>query len=93
MAKKTQNNSFTDKCISMLNTVWGALIAGITIFGFGFGTGSYVSNIFKKIEIAEVNQKHNEQLYNQKCEYDKQIVDLVQQKNLLEIENGKLNKK
>lgn len=93
MAKKTQNNTFADKLLSKINSVWGAIIAGCTIFGLGFGAGSYVSTIFKKIEITELNQKNNEKLYNQKCEYDKQVIELIQQKNLLEIENGKLRKK
>jgi len=93
MAKKTQNSTLADKLLTKLNTVWVAIIAGCTIFGSGFGAGSYVSNIFKKIEITELNQKHNEQLYNQKIEHDKQFIELVQEKNLLEIENGKLRKK
>jgi hypothetical protein len=92
MAKRTTNKALSDKILSKLGTVWGAIIAGCTILGFGVGAGSYVTDVFSKIEINEINQKHNGQLYQQRIEFDKQMKELVHQKNMLEVENGKLKK-
>ena len=93
MTKKPSNSTNKDNFLSKLNTTWAAIIAGCTLLSMGFGAGYYVSDVFKKIEINEINQKRNEQLYNQKKEFDAKIEELTHKVNLLEIENGKLRKK
>ncbi|MDR1180726.1 MAG: hypothetical protein LBL13_01945 [Bacteroidales bacterium] len=41
MAKRAANKTLSDKKLSKLGTVWGAIIVGCTIFGFGVIAGSY----------------------------------------------------
>jgi len=93
MTKKVSNSTNKDNFLSKLNTTWVAIIAGCTLISMGFGAGFYVSDVFKKIEINEINQKHNVQLYNQKKDFDEKAEELTHKVNLLEIENGKLRKK
>lgn len=93
MIKKPSNSTNIDNFLSKLNTTWATIIAGWTLLSMGFGAGFYVSDIFKKIEINDINQKNNEQLYNQKIEFDGETEKLTHKVNLLEIENGKLRKK
>lgn len=93
MAKKPFNSSNSNNNLTKLNATWVAIIAGCTILSMGFGAGFYVSDVLKKIEINEINQKHNEQLYNQKKAFDYNIEELTHKVNLLEIENGKFRKK
>jgi hypothetical protein len=93
MAKHTSNNTNKDNILTKLNTTWAAIIAGCTLLSLGFGAGFYVTDIFKKIEINEINQKHNEMLYNQKKEFDQKADELIHKVYLLEMENGRLRKK
>jgi len=93
MANKTTDNSKKEKLLSKLNATWAAIIAGITIFGFGYAGGTVISNIFHKIEINEINQSKNIQLFNQKKDFDSKVQELIHEKRLLEIENEKLRKK
>jgi len=93
MAKKITNYSTKENFISKLNTTWATIIAGCTIFGLGYGAASVVLNVFHKIEINEINQKQNEQLYSQKKDFDIKVEELIHEKHLLEIENGNLRKK
>ncbi len=93
MAKKSSNSTNRDSFFSKLNTTWAAIIAGCTLISMGFGAGYYISDVFKKIEINEINQIHNEQLYIQKKEFDTRVEELTHKINLLEFENGKLRKK
>lgn len=93
MAKRNTNNSTNESSLIKLNTTWAAIIAGCTIFGFGYGAASIVTNIFQRIEINEINQKHNEQLYTQKKDFDFKIEELTHEIHLLEMENGKFRKK
>lgn len=93
MNRKATNNSAKKELPDKLNTIWAAIIAGCTLLSMGFGTGFYISNILNKIEINEVNQKHNEQLYDQKKNFDNKVEELIHEKHLLEIENGRLRKK
>jgi hypothetical protein len=89
---KFQKNTKTENFLSKLNTTWAAIIAGCTLISIGFGAGYYISDVVKKIEINEINQMHNEQLYNQKKEFDAKCQELNQKVSVLEIENGKLRK-
>lgn len=93
MAKNPSRSANKDNFLSKLNTTWAAIIAGCTLISLGFGAGFYVSDVFKRIEINEINQKHNEQLYIQKRKFDDKTQELTHKVNLLEIENGKQNKK
>ncbi|MDX9694535.1 MAG: hypothetical protein RBT49_01985 [Bacteroidales bacterium] len=93
MTKKVSNSTNKNNFLSKLNTTWTAIIAGCTLISMGFAAGFYVSDVFKKIEINEINQKHNELLYNQKKDFDEKTEELTHKVNLLEIENGKLRKK
>jgi len=93
MTKKVSNIANKDNFLSKLNTTWAAIIAGCTLISMGFGAGFYVSDVFRKIEINEINQKHNEQLYNQMKNFDEKTEGLTHKVNLLEIENGKLREK
>ena len=52
----------------------------------------YISDVLIKIEINKIKQGQNEQLYNQKKEFDNKVEELIHKCNLLEIENGKLRK-
>lgn len=92
MTKKISNSTHKDNFLSKLNTTWAAIIAGCTLISMGFGAGFYISDVFKKIEFNEINQKHNELLYNQKKEFDSRLEELTHKVNLLEFENGKLRK-
>lgn len=93
MAKNTTNNSPTKEVQSKFTTTWAAIIAGCTLLSMGFGSGFYISNVLSKIEINEINQRQNEQLYDLKKGFDCKIEELIHEKHLLEIENGKLRKK
>jgi hypothetical protein len=92
MVKRNTNNSTKESLLSKLNTTWTAIIAGCTIFGFGYGAASIVSNIFHRIETNEINLKHSEQLYTQKKDFDFKIEELTHENHLLEMENGELKK-
>lgn len=92
MAKKNVN-SLSESIKTKMNTTFAAVIVAFTIFGFGYGSGTVVSNILHKIEINEINQALNLQLYNQKIDFDRKINEIIQENNILEIENGKLRKK
>lgn len=93
MVKKIDTNSTLEKLQSKLTTTWTAIIAGCTLLSMGFGAGFYISNVLNKIEINEIKQTQNEKLYDQKKDFDNKIEELVHEKHLLEIENGKLSKK
>lgn len=93
MAKTNTTNSTKESLLSKLNTTWAAIIAGCSIFGFGYGAASIVSNILHRIEINEINLKHIEQLYSQKKDYDFKIEELTHENHLLEIKNGEFRKK
>lgn len=93
MAKKTTNDTTTDKLLSKLSNTWAAIIAGCTLLGTGFGAGIYTSDVLNKIQINEINQKQNEQLYNLKKDFDIKIEEILHEKRLLELENGRIGKK
>ncbi|MBL7935710.1 MAG: hypothetical protein JNM51_07865 [Bacteroidia bacterium] len=93
MAKRDTTDLTRESSLGKLNATWAAIIAGCSIFGFGYGAASIVSNIFHKIEINEINLKHFEQLYFQKKEFDLKIEELTHENQLLEIENGESRKK
>lgn len=93
MAKKPIVDSPKEKLPSKLNTTWAAIIAACTLLSMGFGAGFYISNVLSKIEINEIKQTHNQKLYDQKKDFDSKVEELVHEKHLLEIENGKLSRK
>lgn len=93
MAKRIIVDSPNEKLPSKLNTTWTAIIAGCTLLSMGFGAGFYISNVLSKIEINEIKQAHNQKLYDQKKDFDSKVEELVHEKHLLEIENGKLSRK
>lgn len=93
MAKNISNNSPTKEVQSRFTTTWAAIIAGSTLLSMGFGSGFYISDVLCKIKINEINQSQNQQLYEQKKSFDYKIEELIHEKHLLEIENGKLRKK
>jgi hypothetical protein len=92
MPLKPTKITFSEKFLRKLNTTWGALITGLSLVAIGFGFGVWVNDTFHKIESNEINQKHNEQLYMQKIQYERIMQEITHQKYLLEIENGKLRK-
>lgn len=93
MAKRPSNSSNNESIFTKLNTTWTTMIAGCTLLSIGFGAGFYISDVFKKIEVNEISQKHNEQLFNQKKEFDFKVDELTLKLKLLEFENGQYRKK
>ena len=89
---KSQTNKWKSNFLTKLNTTWTTIIAGCTLLSIGFGAGYYIADVIKKIEINEINQKHNENLYNQKKEFDRRTDELIHRVNILELQNGKLQK-
>ncbi len=90
-----------------IKNIWGVVTVIVGIFGIGYATSNYKSEIDKKNEIYDLNLEHAKQLENQSKEFQKQaqelgkiieyqkqqIFDLRHEKQLLEIEIKKLDGK
>nr|WP_319511333.1 hypothetical protein [uncultured Draconibacterium sp.] len=92
MKSRSKNTDKKEGFLSKLSTTWNVIISGLTLLSMGFAAGYYISDVFKKIEINQINQQHNVQLYNLTKDFDKKSKELTHKINLLEIENGKLRK-
>lgn len=86
------------KILSKVNTQGGALVLICTIFGFGFGAGCYVSNIFHQIEVNDLNQNHYMELVRQEKDFEKSIdefksiiTELKHKNSILEYNLNRLN--
>jgi len=73
MLKKNNSNSKNKQKPIIFGSTLSTIISIISLFGFGFGTGSYITNILHKIEIHEINQQYRIQLYNQRVDFDDKI--------------------
>ena len=91
MAKGNQNIKKSN-WRELFNTNAGIWILVVTIFGAGFGTGKIVVDVFHKIELNELNQEYNNNLYERVKEFDELILELKNENHLLKIENEKLRK-
>lgn len=85
------------KILGRLNTTGGALVVLFTFAGLGAGFATYVCNVFYKIDINEINQKHNIELAKQMHEFEEklkekdiQLDELRQKKHILEYNLNKL---
>lgn len=90
-----------------IKNIWGVVTVIVGIFGIGYATSNFKSEIDKKNEIYDLNLEHAKQLENQSKEFQKQaqelgkiieyqkqqIFDLRHEKQLLEIEIKKLDGK
>lgn len=81
-----------NKYLKSVSSTWGAIASAIALIGSGFAVGCYYKDISHKIEINEINRKYQDELSNQKEEYDNLIIELRHTIQLLEIQNEKLKK-
>lgn len=93
MVKKKENireisdSSITDEGSSMSQSIikWlGILVAVLTIAGFIFGFGYWVAGIEHKVEIMNLNQKHNNEMYELRIQMNNQIQSIQNKYDILE---------
>jgi hypothetical protein len=92
MAKDSKNKDDVKNWKERFNSTAGMWIAIFTLIGLGFGAGQVVADIFHKIEMNELNQKYNSDLYEKVKEFDALILELKNENQLLKVENERLKK-
>ena len=60
------------------------IVAGLTIAGIIFGLGYWVAGIEHKVEIMNLNQKHNDEMYELRIQMNNQIQSIQNKYDILE---------
>ena len=93
MVKKKENkreiidSSITEDGSSMSQSIikWvGISVTILTIGGFIFGLGYWVAGIEYKVEIMNLNQKHNNEMYELRIQMNNQIQTIQNKYDILE---------
>lgn len=78
--KRTDNMGFN------LKVVMEYLASGLTILGLVFGMGYWIASIEHKVEIMNLNQRHNNEMSNLRIQMNNQIQSLQNKYDILESE-------
>ena len=81
-----------DQFWNSITPTWGAIASAIALISGGFAVGCYYKDINHRIEINEINRKHQDELTSQREKYNNLIIELKHTNQLLEIQNAKLQK-
>lgn len=77
MAKsKFKNMNLVDKLRDKATSVWGLLISGLTLFGFGFGVGCYITSTLSDLKRNDDEFKRQMELIEMKAKYEDKIFEL-----------------
>lgn len=82
-----KNSSMSDENSSMPQKIkWWLeiIVAGLTIAGIIFGLGYWVAGIEHKVEIMNLNQKHNDEMYELRIQMNNQIQSIQNKYDILE---------
>lgn len=65
-----------DKFWNSITPTWGAIASAIALISGGFAVGCYYKDINHRIEINEINRKHQDELTSQREKYNNLIIEL-----------------
>lgn len=84
---KTENLPMEEGSSAIFQTIikWlGGLAAALTVGGIIFGFGYWVAGIEHKVEIMNLNQKHNNEMYELRIQMNNQIQTIQNKYDILE---------
>lgn len=83
----TMNSSMSNENSSMPQKIkWWleVIVAGLAIAGIIFGLGYWVAGIEHKVEVMNLNQKHNNEMYELRIQMNNQIQAIQNKYDILE---------